>query len=88
MPALGEIPSPGPPGGAMISLMFAEQATNQTEARTLRAGGGHPPLQRRPDEGLFGGVCAGLAVRLDVNVPVVRIFAAALAGVGGAGLGI
>jgi phage shock protein PspC (stress-responsive transcriptional regulator)/two-component sensor histidine kinase len=43
-------------------------------------------LRRRPDEGLLGGVCAGIAGRIDVNVKIVRIVAAALGGVGGVGV--
>ena len=44
------------------------------------------PLRRRPDDGMLGGVCAGLAHRLEVNVKVVRVLTAMIAGVGGAGL--
>ncbi len=46
------------------------------------------PLRRHPDEGLIGGVCAGLARRLDVNVKAVRILAVLAAGAGGAGLAL
>jgi signal transduction histidine kinase/phage shock protein PspC (stress-responsive transcriptional regulator) len=35
---------------------------------------------------MLGGVCAGLAKRLDVNVKAVRILAAMIAGLGGAGV--
>jgi signal transduction histidine kinase len=50
----------------------------------LRAG--HPPLRRHPEEGLFGGVCAGLALRFDVNAAVVRALTAASVGVAGIGV--
>jgi signal transduction histidine kinase len=44
----------------------------------------HGPLRRYPDRGLLGGVCAGLAVRLDMDVLVVRAMMAlvVVAGVG------
>jgi signal transduction histidine kinase len=42
-------------------------------------------MYRRPDEGMLGGVCAGLAHRLDVNVKVVRILVASAGGIGGLG---
>src|ERR1700722_17034093 len=34
------------------------------------------PLRRRPGEGLLGGVCAGIAARLQVTASVVRLIAA------------
>jgi signal transduction histidine kinase/phage shock protein PspC (stress-responsive transcriptional regulator) len=63
----------------MISAMATEQGAL---AR------GRPPLRRRPDEGLVGGVCAGVAARLDLNLRFVRIMAVLLGGVGGIGLGV
>ncbi len=51
-----------------------------------RAKGGHEPWRRHPDEGMLGGVCAGLAKRLDVSVKTVRILAAMIAGLGGVGV--
>ena len=55
--------------------------------------GSHPagarePWRRRPDEGMLGGVCAGLAHRIDVDVKPVRIVAAMMAGLGGFGVAI
>jgi signal transduction histidine kinase/phage shock protein PspC (stress-responsive transcriptional regulator) len=50
-----------------------------------QAGRAHPPMQRRPDEGMLGGVCAGLAHRLDLNVKAVRILVASAGGLGGLG---
>lgn len=47
---------------------------------------GRPPLRRHPEEGLLGGVCAGIARRLNVNVSIVRALAAASVGAGGLGL--
>jgi signal transduction histidine kinase/phage shock protein PspC (stress-responsive transcriptional regulator) len=47
-----------------------------------------PPLRRRPDEGLLGGVCAGLARRLQVNVRVVRLMSATTVGFGGIGVAL
>ncbi|HXD55914.1 MAG TPA: PspC domain-containing protein [Solirubrobacteraceae bacterium] len=44
------------------------------------------PLRRRPDEGLIGGVCAGFAHRLDVDVRWLRVFGALIAGAGGVGV--
>lgn len=44
------------------------------------------PLRRRLDEGLIGGVCAGLARRLQVNPTAVRLIAAITVGFGGVGL--
>ncbi len=41
------------------------------------------PLRRRPDEGLLGGVCAGIAERLQVNASVVRLIAAVSVSLGG-----
>lgn len=46
------------------------------------------PLRRRPEEGLLGGVCAGIARRLNINVAIVRALAAASVGAGGIGLAI
>ncbi len=48
----------------------------------------HPPLRRRPEEALIGGVCAGLARRLQVRPTPVRVLAAMSAGVGGIGLAL
>jgi len=45
----------------------------------------HGPLRRYPDRGLLGGVCAGLAQRLDMDVMVVR---AVMAMVVVAGIGV
>jgi signal transduction histidine kinase/phage shock protein PspC (stress-responsive transcriptional regulator) len=47
-----------------------------------------PRLRRRPDEGLLGGVCAGLAKRFQVNVRVVRLVSALTVGVGGIGVAL
>ncbi|MCW3019616.1 MAG: putative signal transduction histidine kinase [Solirubrobacterales bacterium] len=44
------------------------------------------PLRRRIDRGLLGGVCAGLAQRLGVEVLVVRVIAVMMATVGGLGV--
>ncbi len=46
------------------------------------------PLRRHPEEGLLGGVCAGLARRLQVNVTIVRVLAAMAAGFGGIGMAV
>jgi signal transduction histidine kinase/phage shock protein PspC (stress-responsive transcriptional regulator) len=43
-------------------------------------------LRRRPDRGLLGGVCAGLAERMRVEVPVVRVLVIMSATVGGLGV--
>lgn len=43
-------------------------------------------LRRRPDEGLLGGVCAGIARRMQVNVIVVRLLGALTTGLGGLGV--
>ncbi len=45
-------------------------------------------LRRRPDEGLLGGVCAGLARRLSLDVRVVRVLAVMAAGAGGVGVAL
>jgi signal transduction histidine kinase/phage shock protein PspC (stress-responsive transcriptional regulator) len=44
------------------------------------------PLRRRPERGLLGGVCAGLAERMRVEVPVVRVIVIMSATVGGLGV--
>jgi signal transduction histidine kinase/phage shock protein PspC (stress-responsive transcriptional regulator) len=46
------------------------------------------PLRRRIDRGLLGGVCAGLAQRLGVEVLVVRVIAVMMATVGGVGVAV
>ncbi len=51
-------------------------------------GAGRTPrlhLRRRPERGLLGGVCAGIAERLQVPVTVVRLIAALTVGFGGIG---
>jgi signal transduction histidine kinase/phage shock protein PspC (stress-responsive transcriptional regulator) len=76
----------------MICGMSSEQNFGDAaSARRVFSGGetrAHPPLRRRPDEGLLGGVCAGLAARLGVNVRVVRILTAAVSVVGGVGVAV
>ena len=57
----------------------------QAEASAPPSGSGEP-LRRRLDEGLIGGVCAGLARRLQVNATAVRLVAAVTVGFGGVGL--
>src|ERR1700689_5204797 len=44
------------------------------------------PLRRRPERGMLGGVCAGLAERMQVEVPVVRVIMIMSATVGGLGV--
>jgi signal transduction histidine kinase/phage shock protein PspC (stress-responsive transcriptional regulator) len=44
------------------------------------------PLRRRPERGLLGGVCAGLAERMQVEVGVVRVIVIMSATVGGLGV--
>ncbi|MGA2452968.1 MAG: PspC domain-containing protein [Solirubrobacteraceae bacterium] len=46
------------------------------------------PLRRRIDRGLLGGVCAGLAERMGVEVLVVRVIMVMLATVGGIGVAV
>ncbi|HXR28120.1 MAG TPA: PspC domain-containing protein [Solirubrobacteraceae bacterium] len=46
------------------------------------------PLRRYPDRGLIGGVCAGLAAHLGVDVRLVRALTAMVAIVGGLGLAL
>lgn len=48
--------------------------------------GNRPPLQRPTEGRLIGGVCAGLATTLGVDVVVVRIIVAVIALLGGAGV--
>jgi signal transduction histidine kinase/phage shock protein PspC (stress-responsive transcriptional regulator) len=75
----------------MIFFMSFEHAATVEERRPVGDAGPsgeprrHASLRRRPDEGLLGGVCAGLAARMEVNVRVLRIVVAALAAVGGVG---
>jgi signal transduction histidine kinase/phage shock protein PspC (stress-responsive transcriptional regulator) len=64
-------------------LLMSSQAAIGPSAASGRA-----PLRRRPDEGLLGGVCAGFARRLHVNVKAVRLIAAMIAGAGGVGLAL
>ena len=66
--------------GAIICGMGPNEA-----ALDSRAGRAQPPLRRRPDEGMLGGVCAGLAHRLEINVKAVRILVASAGGLGGLG---
>ncbi|MHB8531230.1 MAG: PspC domain-containing protein, partial [Solirubrobacteraceae bacterium] len=52
-------------------------------------GAGRTPrvhLRRRPERGLLGGVCAGIAERLQVPVAAVRLIAALTVGFGGVGV--
>ncbi len=76
----------------MICGMSSEQNFGDAAAGRHIVFGGeprdHPRLRRRPDEGLLGGVCAGLAARLGVNVRVVRILTAAVGVVGGVGIAV
>ena len=44
------------------------------------------PLRRRPERGLLGGICAGLAERMQVEVGVVRVIVIMSATVGGLGV--
>ena len=53
-----------------------------------RTAGSREPFRRRLDEGLVGGVCAGLARRLQVNVTVVRLMAVITVGIGGIGVAL
>ena len=46
------------------------------------------PLRRYPDRGLIGGVCAGIALQLGVDVVIVRIAVTLLVAVGGIGLAV
>jgi signal transduction histidine kinase len=45
-------------------------------------------LHRYPDRGLLGGVCAGIAERLQVNAAAVRVLAAVSVGFGGIGVAL
>ena len=47
-----------------------------------------PPFRRHPEEGLLGGVCAGLARRFQVNIRIVRLVGAMTVGFGGIGVGL
>jgi signal transduction histidine kinase/phage shock protein PspC (stress-responsive transcriptional regulator) len=46
------------------------------------------PLSRRPDRGVLGGVCAGLAEHFRVPVVIVRIVMLAIVAVGGVGVAV
>src|ERR1700730_13864601 len=46
------------------------------------------PLRRYPDRGLLGGVCAGLADHLGVELPIVRLLTAMVVAFGGIGVAI
>jgi signal transduction histidine kinase/phage shock protein PspC (stress-responsive transcriptional regulator) len=48
----------------------------------------HAPLLRRPDRGLLGGVCAGMAEHFGVAVPIVRMVMVAMVAVGGVGIAV
>jgi signal transduction histidine kinase len=72
-PITSEVPpSAPPPQGPVEVLSEAEQAL----------------LRRDLEDGLLGGVCAGLARRLQVNVTVVRLLCALTVGFGGIGLAL
>jgi signal transduction histidine kinase len=45
-------------------------------------------LRRRPDRGLIGGVCAGLAEHFETDVLLVRVGAAMIVAVGGLGIAV
>ncbi|HSZ03815.1 MAG TPA: PspC domain-containing protein [Solirubrobacteraceae bacterium] len=47
-----------------------------------------PPLLRRPDRGLLGGVCAGMAEHFGVAVLIVRMVMVAMVAVGGVGIAV
>jgi signal transduction histidine kinase len=46
------------------------------------------PVRRRPERGLLGGVCAGLAEHYRLDVLIVRVLVAIVVAVGGIGVGI
>lgn len=67
----------------------AEQSPSFSEGTPREHDGASPPrFRRRPEEGLLGGVCAGLARRFQVNVRVVRLLGAMTVGFGGIGVGL
>jgi signal transduction histidine kinase len=74
-------------------MAFAEAQHEQAGAAAAPADAARgssrgAPLRRRPDEGLIGGVCAGIARRLGVNVSLVRVAAAIAVGFGGFGIAL
>jgi signal transduction histidine kinase/phage shock protein PspC (stress-responsive transcriptional regulator) len=64
----------------------APRAALSPVARSARAP--RRPLRRRPDRGLLGGVCAGLADHLSAEVALVRLLMAMIVAVGGIGVAI
>ena len=76
-PSAGAEPAPTAPRvrGNLSPVGRAEQAPTH-------------PLRRRPDHGLLGGVCAGLADYLDAEVALVRLAMAMVVAVGGIGVAI
>jgi signal transduction histidine kinase/phage shock protein PspC (stress-responsive transcriptional regulator) len=61
-------------------------APARAEQPALRAGGA--ALRRRPDRGLIGGVCAGIAEQFETDVLLVRVVAAMIVAVGGLGIAV
>ncbi|HEY1833736.1 MAG TPA: PspC domain-containing protein [Solirubrobacteraceae bacterium] len=61
-------------------------APARAEQPALGAGG--TALRRRPDRGLIGGVCAGIAEHFETDVLLVRVVAAMIVAVGGLGIAV
>jgi signal transduction histidine kinase len=62
-----------------------EQSAREAPAAAPPA---HAALSRRPDRGLLGGVCAGIAERLGVHVLIVRLVAAVVVVAAGVGVAV
>ncbi|HEX7609522.1 MAG TPA: PspC domain-containing protein, partial [Solirubrobacteraceae bacterium] len=87
-PRAPEAPAPSetPPAEAPEPPARALRAALSPVPRSPRAP--RRPLRRRPDRGLLGGVCAGVAEHLDAEVALVRLLMAAVVAVGGIGVAL
>jgi len=74
-------PEAGLPAGA-------QPAAISGTAAGVAVPGARRELRRRPDRGMLGGVCAGLAEYLGVEPLAVRVVVAIVAGAGGIGIGL
>jgi len=78
------------PRAAMIGVMPATGVSHVSRLPGVapRSSGSEPPLRRYIDRGVLGGVCAGLAEHLGVDVRLVRLLATVLVLLGGLGIAV
>jgi signal transduction histidine kinase/phage shock protein PspC (stress-responsive transcriptional regulator) len=87
LPRASEAPAPD---GAVAGTPDPVPRSPRAALSPVPAGTRAPrrPLRRRPDRGLLGGVCAGLAENLETEAALVRLVMAMIVAVGGIGVAI